>query len=281
MRSSRAENAEVVRPSQMRARTRPRQAQSRPRILLTNDDGITSPGLLAAYAELKRLGEVTVVAPDAERSAVGHAITTLTPLRVKEFIRGGRRIGYAIDGMPADCVKLAITSLLAKRPDLVVSGINRGPNTGNNVIYSGTVSAATEARILGVPSMAVSLGTFTNPRWTGAAQVTRRIAAAILERGLPKKVLLNVNVPNTEKHKIKGIRVTRMGDSGHVENFTIHTDRDNQPSYLLNAIYKVSDTDLDTDAAALAAGWVTITPITFDLTAHDVLEDITAWKLKL
>ncbi|MGH7760219.1 MAG: 5'/3'-nucleotidase SurE [Candidatus Dormibacteraceae bacterium] len=265
----------------MRARTGPRQAQSRPRILLTNDDGITSPGLLAAYAELKRLGEVTVVAPDAERSAVGHAITTLTPLRVKEFIRGGRRIGYAIDGMPADCVKLAITSLLAKRPDLVVSGINRGPNTGNNVIYSGTVSAATEARILGVPSMAVSLGTFTNPRWIGAAQVTRRIAAAILERGLPKKVLLNVNVPNTEKHKIKGIKVTRMGDSGHVENFTIHTDRDNQPSYLLNAIYKVSDIDLDTDAAALAAGWVTITPITFDLTAHDVLEDITAWKLKL
>ena len=240
-----------------------------------------SPGLHAAYRELRRLGDVTIVAPDSERSAVGHAITILTPMRVKEFVRGGRRLGYAISGMPADCVKLAFSSLLQKRPDLVVSGINLGPNTGNNVIYSGTVSAATEARILGVPSLAVSLGTFTNPLWAVAAQVTRRIARAVLANTLPKKVLINVNVPNIAKKKIKGIKVTRMGSSGYTERFTVHTDSDNKPSYLLNATYNVTDTDLDTDAAALAAGWVTVTPITFDLTAYESLEDVAGWKLKL
>ena len=221
------------------------------------------------------------MAPDAERSAVGHAITTLAPLRVKEFIRGGRRMGYAINGMPADCVKIAISSLLKKPPDLVVSGINLGPNTGTNVIYSGTVSAATEARILGVPSMAVSLGTFTDPQWTVAAQLTRRIAGAILEHGLPTKVLLNINVPNLRRDKVKGVRVTRMGGSGYVDAFTLGTDRDNQPYYWLTPTYKMTDTDLGTDAAALAAGWVTITPVSFDLTAYDVMEEIDAWSVKL
>src|SRR5579859_6329405 len=134
----------------IRARSGSEQAGRRPRILLTNDDGITSPGLHAAYLELRRLGSVTIVAPDAERSAVGHAITTQTPLRVTEFSSGRRRIGYAVNGMPADCVKIAISSLLKEPPDIVVSGINLGPNTGTNVIYSGTVSAATEARILGI-----------------------------------------------------------------------------------------------------------------------------------
>ena len=240
-----------------------------------------SPGLHAAYRELRRLGDVTIVAPDAERSAVGHAITIFTPLRVKEFIRGGRRLGYAIDGTPADCVKLAFSSLLEKRPDLVVSGINLGPNVGNNVIYSGTVSAATEARILGVPSMAVSLGTFDNPIWTVAAQLTRRVARAILEHRLPTKVLVNVNVPNLERNKIKGIRVARMGSSGYIDNFIAHTDPGSHQSYILKAIYKVSDDDLDTDAAALAAGWVTLTPITFDLTAYESLEYVAGWRLKL
>jgi len=265
----------------VRAEGQSGQARTRPQILLTNDDGITSPGLHAAYLELKRLGIVTIVAPDAERSAVGHAITTLTPLLVKEFSSGRRRMGYAINGMPADCVKIAIASLLKEPPDLVVSGINLGPNTGTSVIYSGTVSAATEARILGIPSIAVSLGTFTDPQWSVAARLTSRIAAAVLEHGLPQKVLLNVNVPNLRRNQIKGVRVTRMGGSGYTGKFTLRTEADNQPYYWLTATYKTTDTDLDTDAAALKAGWVTITPVTFDLTAYDALEDISAWKLKL
>lgn len=269
------------RRTRIRAKSRSGQAGPRPRILLTNDDGITSPGLHAAYLELKRLGSVTIVAPDAERSAVGHAITTLTPLRVKEFSSGRRRMGYAVSGMPADCVKIAISSLLKEPPDLVVSGINLGPNTGTNVLYSGTVSAATEARILGIPSMAVSLGTFTDPEWAVAARLTRRIAAVVLERGLPQKVLLNVNVPNLPRGKIKGVKVTRMGSSGYVDEFTLRTDPGNEPYYWLTATYKTTDTDQDTDAAALKAGWVTITPVTFDLTAYDVLDDIAAWKVKL
>lgn len=253
----------------------------RPRILLTNDDGITSPGLHAAYKELAQLGTVTVVAPDAERSAVGHAITTMAPLRVKKVRVGAGAAGYSVSGMPADCVKLAIGALLPSPPDLVVSGINLGPNTGTNVIYSGTVSAATEARILGIPSIAVSLDAFKAPRWLAAARFARRIAAAVLEKGLPRKVLLNVNVPNLKMSAIKGVKVTRMGESGYVHKFSLRTDSDRQPYYWSTSTYENTDNDESTDAAAVAAGWITITPVTYDLTAYDVSTDIAGWGLKL
>src|SRR5436309_3032342 len=150
----------------------------RPLILLTNDDGIYAQGILAAWQELRKIGEVEVVAPDAERSAVGHAITLLLPLRTKEVVRRNTRFGYAVNGMPADCVKIAVKAILPRPPDLVVSGINLGANTGTNVIYSGTVSAATEARILGIPSIAVSLATFTHPDFSYAARFTRKLATA-------------------------------------------------------------------------------------------------------
>ena len=211
---------------------------------------------------------------------MGHAITTLVPLRVKEFSRGRDVMGYAVNGMPADCVKIGVGSLFKEAPDLVVSGINLGPNTATNVIYSGTVSAATEARILGVPSMAVSLGTFRDPNWSYAAQLTRRISKAILQHGLPDKVLLNVNVPNLPRTRVKGVKVTRMGDSSYVEDFTIRTDPRNQPYYWLAGRYEMTDTDEDTDASALDAGWVTVTPVSFDLTAYEALSTISGWGLK-
>jgi 5'-nucleotidase len=218
-----------------------------------------------------------VVAPDAERSAVGHAITTLTPLRVKEFRRGRRLMGYASNGTPADCVKLGVGTLFERRPDLVVSGINLGPNTATNVIYSGTVSAATEARILGVPSIAVSLDTHTDPVWSYAATLGRRVAAEVLERGLPPKVLLNVNVPNLPRSEIKGIRVTRQGDSLFEEGYELREDPRGQPYYWLAGVYQMLDDDQDTDAWALANGYVSITPVTFDLTAHDHRQTLTTW----
>jgi 5'-nucleotidase len=218
------------------------------------------------------------VAPDAERSAVGHAITTLLPLRVKEFRQGHELIGYAADGTPADCVKLAIGALLERRPDLVVSGINLGPNVATNVIYSGTVSAATEARILGVPSMAISLGTFVDPLWSYAAALGRRIAAEVLERGLPSKVLLNVNVPNLPRAAIRGIRITRQGDSATEDGFQAREDPRRRPYYWLAGSYRMLDDDPDTDAWALENGYVSVTPITFDLTAHAAREQLTNWR---
>ena len=232
----------------------------------------------ALYDELTKIGAVTVVAPDAERSAIGHAITTLTPLRVKEFRRGRTLMGYASSGTPADCVKLGVGTIFERRPDLVVSGINLGSNTATNVIYSGTVSAATEARILGIPSIAVSLATVTSPEWSYAAVVGRRIAAQVLEHGLPPKVLLNVNVPNLPRAEIRGIRVTRQGDSVYEEGYELRTDPRGQPYYWLVGTYRLSDEDPETDAWALANGYVSVTPITFDLTAHDHRRALTAWR---
>lgn len=223
-----------------------------------------------------------MVAPDAERSAVGHAITTLTPLRVKQFEHAGEPIGYAINGTPADCVKIALGSIMKDdRPDVVVSGINLGPNTATNVIYSGTVSAATEARILGIPSVAISLDTFRDPHWEYAAEVGRRIAATVLERGLPPKVLLNVNVPHLPADRIKGVRVTRQGDSAYVEDFTVRKDPRGQPYLWLAGTYQMQDVDPDTDARALKDGYVSITPITFDLTAHRLLGEVESWGVDL
>ena len=253
----------------------------RPLILLTNDDGITSPGLHAARGALLEMGDVVVVAPDAERSAVGHAITTITPLRVKEFQRNDEPIGFAVNGTPADCVKIAVGSLLERVPDIVVSGINIGPNTATNVIYSGTVSAATEARMLGVPSMAISLGAFSNLDFSFAAVTARRIAETVLEHGLPDQVLLNVNVPNLPESLIRGVRVTRQGRSAYVEDFEIRTDPRQQTYYWLAGKYEMTDTDEDTDAHALQQGYVSVMPVTFDLTAHEHLETIRSWAIRI
>jgi len=222
---------------------------------------------------------VIAVAPDAERSAVGHAITTLTPLRVKDFFLDGRKIGYAVNGTPADCVKLAIGALLESPPELVVSGINLGPNTATNIIYSGTVSAATEARILGIPSIAVSIGAFVDPHWDAAAEYALRAAGQVLERGLPAKTLLNLNVPNLPLAEIKGVKLTRQGESAYEEKFDIREDPRSVPYYWAAGNYKLSDDDPDTDARALDDGYVSITPVTFDLTAYGFLADLRSWRL--
>jgi 5'-nucleotidase len=164
-------------------------------ILVCNDDGIDAPGLFTLVQELKRMGNVTVVAPDKQQSAVGHAITMQYPLRVKEFKKNGKFFGYAVQGTPADCVKLAVKALLPKAPDLVVSGVNHGANTAISIIYSGTVSAATEGTILGIPSIAVSLTTYAPADFRYAAKVARMVAEKVIAKGLPSGTLLNINVP--------------------------------------------------------------------------------------
>jgi 5'-nucleotidase len=249
-------------------------------ILLTNDDGIYAQGILAAWQELRKLGEVIVVAPDAERSAVGHAITLLQPLRAKEVVRRNARFGYAVNGMPADCVKIAVGAILPRTPDLVVSGINLGSNTGTNVIYSGTVSAATEARIIGIPSIAISLATFTNPDFGYAARFTRKLALAVLERGLPDKVLLNVNVPNLPEAEIKGVKITQQGQSRVEERFEKRTDPRNQTYYWLAGQFRLSEPRQDADAAVVTEGYVSVTPVQFDLTAYASIDLLKSWNLE-
>ncbi len=253
---------------------------ARPLILLTNDDGIYAGGILAAWQELRKVGQVEVVAPDAERSAVGHAITLLLPLRAKEVVRRSARFGYAVNGMPADCVKLAVKAILPRAPDLVVSGINLGANTGTNVIYSGTVSAATEARILGIPSIAISLATFTNPDFSYAARFARKLALAVLTHGLPPKTLLNVNVPNVPEADVKGVAITRQGESRVEEQFEKRTDPRQQSYYWLDGTFRLMETAQDADATMVSQGYVSITPIQYDLTAYQALDDLRGWDLK-
>jgi 5'-nucleotidase len=236
-------------------------------------------GLRALWTAMRELGEVSVVAPDAERSAAGHSITTLTPLRVKEVPLEDGLVGYAVNGTPADSVKLAIGAILPERPDLVVSGINLGPNTATNILYSGTVSAATEARILGIPSIAISIGTFQDPIWETAAHHAGRIAAQVLERGLPAKVLLNVNVPNVPLAAVKGVKVTRQGNSGYEERFDIRSDPRSVPYYWAAGTYRMIDVEEGIDALALEQGFVSVTPVSFDLTAYDLLEELSRWGL--
>ncbi len=243
------------------------------RILVCNDDGIHAPGIHALQQAVQGLGDVHVVAPSAEQSAVGHAITLSNPIKCREVEKDGRPFGHAVGGTPADCVKLAVYGLLPGRPDLVISGINLGPNAGISVIYSGTVSAATEGTILGIPSMAVSLNTFSDPIWDTPARVARDLAAKVLQRGLPAETLLNVNVPNIPFDQIKGYRVTRMGRSRFVEIFHRRTDpRSNVYYWMDGEMELVGDGD-GTDIKALEDGYVSLTPIWFDLTHHKVLDE--------
>lgn len=236
-----------------------------PLILVTNDDGVTSSGIRALFEAMHELGDVTMVAPEVERSAVGHAITRDAPLHVRRV-----QDGYAVNGTPADCVQLAVRVLLDRRPDLVVSGINLGPNTAKNIIYSGTVSAATEARMMGIPAMSISIGAFENPLWETAAAYTKRLARALLQKSLPPKVLLNVNVPNLPLNAVKGVKVTRQGKSGYKETFRPRSNGE----YWAEGTYAMTDVDADTDALALDQGFVSLTPVTFDLTAYELLDEL-------
>lgn len=249
------------------------------RILISNDDGIYAPGILALFEAVKDLGEVTVVAPAGEQSAVGHAITLSDPIKARQIQRNGSFFGYAVGGTPADCVKLAVCALLPEKPDLILSGINLGPNTGISVIYSGTVSAATEGTILGIPSIAVSLGSYQAPRWDTAARVARQLTQHVLRVGLPADTLLNVNVPNLPADAIKGYRVTRMGRSRFVEKFDRRTDPQGNVYYWMDGDLEMLGDAGDTDIVAVREGFVSLTPIWFDLTHREALPAFRQWRL--
>ena len=249
------------------------------RILVCNDDGIDAPGIYALVRELKKIASVTVVAPDKQRSAVGHAITVNYPLRVSKFHKNGDFFGYAVEGTPADSVKLAVRSLLDEQPNLIVSGVNHGSNTAINIIYSGTVSAATEGTVLGIPSIAVSLTTREKPDFRFAAKFARKLAAFLLERGLPKETLLNVNIPPVREKEIRGIRVTRQGKTRWDDTFDVRRDPNNKKYYWLTGKLEIIDHADDTDQIAVMKKYISITPIHYDLTDYPALSKMKRWRL--
>lgn len=249
-------------------------------VLISNDDGIHAPGINALVQEIKKIGEVVVVAPDKQQSAVGHAITVNSPLRVQKVEKNGQFFGYAVDGTPADAVKLAVRSLLPHPPDLLISGINHGSNTAISVIYSGTVSAATEGTILGIPSFAISLTTFTEADFSYAASFARRLTLKIMEHGLPKGTLLNVNVPAVPASEIKGVVITKQGKSIWNDEFESRRDPSNREYFWLKGDLLELDFGDDVDQRAVLDNRVSITPIHFDLTDYTMFEAMKKWDVQ-
>jgi 5'-nucleotidase len=244
------------------------------RFLLTNDDGIYAKGLSSLYSELCKEADCLIVAPEIEQSAVGHAITIARPLMVRRATKNGNFLGYAVYGTPADCVKIGIKELSDQPVDLVVSGINRGSNAGINVIYSGTVSAATEAAIMGIPSLAVSLDTLKDADYSFAAQFIRKIVRSLTGNSVLRNTAINVNIPALPREKIKGITVVRQGQRNIIENFEKRTDPRENIYYWISGESPSDQEEKDTDVHALAAGFITITPIQYDLTRYDMLGTI-------
>lgn len=243
------------------------------RILICNDDGIHAPGIAALHGAVKEFGELHVIAPDAERSAAGHAITLADPIKSTPVNKNGDFFGYGIGGTPADCIKLAVCAVMKDAPpDLVLSGINLGSNTGISVIYSGTVSAATEGVVLGIPGIAFSLCTYADPEWETAARIAKELTKKVIENPMPPNVLLNINIPNLPYNQLKGIKITRMGRSRFIEKFHKRLDPRGRTYYWLDGELEVHDEGDDIDIHAVRDGFVSITPIHLDLTAYDHLQ---------
>jgi 5'-nucleotidase len=242
------------------------------RVLLTNDDGIHAAGLMALYQELKTDFDLDIVAPDTEMSAVGHAITLNSPLRVQAVHKNGTFFGYAVKGTPADCVKIAVQELMKRPPGIILSGINLGANVGVNVLYSGTVSAATEGAFLGIRSAAISLDTRQNPDFRFAAHFSREIVRFIMERGLRGRTALNVNIPAVSVDKIAGVSITRQGVGRFRERFERRIDPRGNVYYWLAGETPVEEGIPDADAKALKEHKITITPISYDLTCVEEID---------
>ncbi|MBI4775797.1 MAG: 5'/3'-nucleotidase SurE [Deltaproteobacteria bacterium] len=248
-------------------------------ILLTNDDGIHAPGLLALVEGLRGEHELSVIAPEQEQSAVGHAITLLQPIRVKSISLCSGIRGLAVTGTPADCVKIGVAEVLSAPPDLIISGINLGANVGIDALYSGTVSAATEGAILGVPSMAVSLDTFSDPDFEPAVAFIKGFVHQISERPFPPSTALNINVPAIPLSRIGGVTATRHGSSRCSERFDRRVDPRGNVYYWQAGGSPVLDENGGSDREALDQGKISITPIQYDLTNYPVLEELKRWKI--
>ncbi|WP_421183196.1 5'/3'-nucleotidase SurE [Aeromonas dhakensis] len=242
------------------------------RILVSNDDGVHAEGIRALSETLAACGEVIVVAPDRNRSGASHSLTLEVPLRVTRIAETGY---HAVKGTPTDCVHLAVNELVRPEPDMVVAGINHGANLGDDVIYSGTVAAATEGRHLGFPSLAISLVGKTH--FATAAHYAALLVKGMMVHPLPADQILNVNVPDLPLDQIKGIRVTRLGNRHRAESVICTEDPRGQPIYWIGPPGSQQDAGEGTDFAAIEQGYVSITPLTIDMTAYSSLAGLGAW----
>ncbi|RLB95760.1 MAG: 5'/3'-nucleotidase SurE [Deltaproteobacteria bacterium] len=250
------------------------------KILLTNDDGIHAEGLWALEKVLSLKHEVFVIAPDKEQSGIGHAITLVRPLRVSRIQTNGGW-GYAINGTPADCVKLAVAEVLKSRPDIVISGINHGLNVGVNLNYSGTVSAAKEAALMGIPAVAISQSPTPHHEYSFIADFVATLVVSVMDKGLPSGTFLNVNIPACPKEKIVGIRITRQGISPLQETFHKRIDPRNQVYYWQGVEKQVFDHEPETDGGALCENYISITPVQCDMTDYKTMKQLKGWDIPL
>ena len=253
----------------------------RPVILVTNDDGIIAPGIRMLVEAMKTIGEVVVVAPDSPQSGMGHAITLDATLHVEKVsIDDGTQNEYSCSGTPADCVKIAINEILDRRPDLCVSGINHGSNSSINVIYSGTMSAAIEAGIEGIPAIGFSLLDYNwNANFEATKSYIKNIVKNVLANGLEKDTVLNDNFPTLEKNAIKGVKICRQARANWKEEFDKRKSPQGKDYYWLTGKFINMDNGNDTDEWALENGYISVVPIQFDLTAHKSIETLKKWNL--
>ena len=254
----------------------------RPLILVTNDDGINAPGIRTLISVIKDLGDVIVVAPDSPQSGMGHAITINSTLHSSKITpKNSEIIEYSCSGTPADCVKLAINELMPRKADLCVSGINHGSNSSINVIYSGTMSAAIEAGIEGVPAIGFSLLDYSwNADFSQSKDLIRKITLNALNNGIPKGVVLNVNIPAVKRSDIKGVKICRQAKAYWVEEFDKRKNPLGQEYYWLTGKFVNKDPGEDTDEWALKNNYISIVPVEFDLTAHHAIQGLNEWDFK-
>ncbi|QYJ69421.1 5'/3'-nucleotidase SurE [Flavobacterium litorale] len=252
----------------------------KPLILVTNDDGITAPGIRTLIAVMQEIGDVVVVAPDSPQSATGHSITINNTLFVNKITKDGDATQeYSCSGTPVDSVKVAVHEILKRKPDLCVSGINHGSNSSINVIYSGTMSAAVEAGMEGIPAIGFSLCDYDwNADFEPTKTFVKQIAQEVLKNGLPDGVILNVNLPKLTAAKIKGIKVCRQAKASWQEQFDKRTNPQGRDYYWLSGEFVNMDNGEDTDEWALANGYVSIVPVQYDLTAYHAMQKINNWN---
>ena len=247
----------------------------KPLILVTNDDGITAPGIRKLVEFMNEIGEVVVVAPDSPQSGKGHAITINSTLMVEEIKMEGAQRDFACSGTPVDCVKLALDKVLTRRPDLVVSGINHGANSSINVIYSGTMSAAVEAGVEGIPAIGFSLLDFSfEADFDQAKEFIQEIVLKTLKNPMPKGIVLNVNIPKLKKEEIKGIKICRQAQAKWEENFDERVNPQGKKYYWLTGYFNNMDEGEDTDETALMNGYISIVPVKFDLTGYEYIDTL-------
>ncbi|UPQ77804.1 5'/3'-nucleotidase SurE [Flavobacterium azooxidireducens] len=255
----------------------------KPLILVTNDDGISAPGIRALIDVMKQLGDVVVVAPDSPQSAMGHAITINNTLFINKVNFDSEvKEEYSCSGTPVDCVKLAVNEILKQKPDLCVSGVNHGSNSSINVIYSGTMSAAVEAGIEGIPAIGFSLLDYDwNANFEPIKNSIKTIASQVLENGLPEGVILNVNFPKLKEKELKGMKVCRQAKAFWKEEFDKRKTPQGKDYYWLTGEFINQDKGEDTDEWALANGYISIVPVQFDLTAHHAIQKLNTYKFNL